>query len=152
MARDSGGTYTAPSNSFNPAVSGTVIDEADWNTTLIDLESALTESLYTAATSAVDNAIVRADGTSGVKTQFAYVTADDSGAVHIKTQATTTAGGESVITMGSAAFAICVGSGAPTLAAKKGSLYLRADGTSSTTRAYVATSGTGAWTAITTAA
>lgn len=45
MSRDASGTYTAPSNSFNPAVEGATIDEGDWNTTLDDIEAALTDSL-----------------------------------------------------------------------------------------------------------
>lgn len=45
MSRDASGTYTAPSNSFNPAVEGSTIDESDWNTTLDDIEAALTDSL-----------------------------------------------------------------------------------------------------------
>lgn len=45
MSRDASGTYTAPSNSFNPAVEGSTIDEGDWNTTLDDIEAALTDSL-----------------------------------------------------------------------------------------------------------
>lgn len=45
------------------------------------------------------------------------------------------------------------GSGAPTIsAAVKGSLYLRSDGSSTSTRAYIATDAVGTWTAITTAA
>lgn len=45
MSRDASGTYTAPSNSFSPAVEGQTIDESDWNTTLQDIEDALTDSL-----------------------------------------------------------------------------------------------------------
>lgn len=51
-------------------------------------------------------------------------------------------------------FGIYIGSGAPTLSAAQGSLYLRSDGSSTSTRAYInnsAGSGT-TWTAITTAA
>jgi hypothetical protein len=45
------------------------------------------------------------------------------------------------------------GSGAPTIsAAVKGSLYLRSDGSSTSTRAYIATDTAGTWTALTTAA
>ena len=44
------------------------------------------------------------------------------------------------------------GSGAPTLAAPQGSLYLRTDGSSTSTRAYINTNGSTTWTAITTAA
>ena len=45
MARDAAGTYTAPTNSFNPAVEGATIDESAWNATLQDIEDALTDSL-----------------------------------------------------------------------------------------------------------
>lgn len=45
MPRNSSGTYVAPSNSWNPAVAGTVIDADDWNTQLSDYETAFTDSL-----------------------------------------------------------------------------------------------------------
>ena len=44
------------------------------------------------------------------------------------------------------------GSGAPTLSAAKGSLYLRTDGTTTNNRMYVNTDGSTTWTAVTTAA
>lgn len=56
-----------------------------------------------------------------------------------------------VLQTSTAAFGVFVGSGAPTLAAAKGSLYLRSDGSSTSTRAYIATDSAGTWTAITTA-
>jgi len=43
------------------------------------------------------------------------------------------------------------GSGVPTLAAAQGSLYMRTDGSSTSTRMYVNTDGASAWTAVTTA-
>ena len=43
------------------------------------------------------------------------------------------------------------GSGAPTIAAAQGSLYLRTDGTSTSTRLYVNTTGSTTWTNVTTA-
>lgn len=46
---------------------------------------------------------------------------------------------------------IYFGSGVPTVSAAKGSLYLRSDGSSTSTRAYVNTNGTTGWAAITTA-
>jgi hypothetical protein len=49
-------------------------------------------------------------------------------------------------------FGIYFGSGAPTFSAAKGSLYLRTDGTSTSTRAYINTNASTTWTAITTAA
>lgn len=56
------------------------------------------------------------------------------------------------ITVGSTAdLGVFFGSGAPTLAAAKGSMYLRTDGSSTSTRMYVNTDGATAWTAITTA-
>jgi hypothetical protein len=51
-----------------------------------------------------------------------------------------------------AGLGIYVGSGAPTVAAAKGSLYLRTDGTTTNDRAYINTNGSTTWTALTTAA
>jgi hypothetical protein len=45
LPRNSSGTYTAPSNSWNPAVAGTVIDADDWNTQLADYIDSFTDSL-----------------------------------------------------------------------------------------------------------
>lgn len=44
------------------------------------------------------------------------------------------------------------GAGAPTFAAAQGSMYLRTDGSSTSTRAYINTTGSTTWTAVTTAA
>lgn len=60
---------------------------------------------------------------------------------------TTTAG----LAMGTAGIGVFFGSGAPTITAPKGSLYLRTDGSSTSTRAYINTDGSTTWTAITTA-
>ncbi len=49
-------------------------------------------------------------------------------------------------------FGVFFGSGVPTLSAAKGSLYLRSDGTSTSTRMYVNTDGSTTWTNVTTAA
>jgi hypothetical protein len=89
MARDASGTYTAPSNSFNPAVEGTAIDEADWNTTLDDVEAAFTESVFTAGMGATDNRLVRTDGTSTKKVQGTGITVSDADAVTGVTALTT---------------------------------------------------------------
>ena len=72
------GTYAAPSSSFNPAVAGTNIDEADWNALLDDVEAALTESLYTSGLGATDNRLVRTDGTDTKKVQGSGITVDDN--------------------------------------------------------------------------
>jgi len=47
---------------------------------------------------------------------------------------------------------MCSGTGAPTFAAPKGSVYIRLDGSSGTTRMYVNTNGSTGWTTVTTAA
>lgn len=44
-ARTSTGTWTATSNSFNPAVTGTTITAADWNAILDELEVEITDAL-----------------------------------------------------------------------------------------------------------
>jgi hypothetical protein len=49
-------------------------------------------------------------------------------------------------------FGVFFGSGAPTLAAAKGSLYMRSDGSTTNDRMYVNTDGSTTWTAVTTAA
>lgn len=49
-------------------------------------------------------------------------------------------------------FGIFFGSGAPTLSAAKGSLYLRSDGSTTNDRAYINTNGATTWTALTTVA
>ena len=46
---------------------------------------------------------------------------------------------------------ITAGTGVPTLAAPQGSLYMRTDGSSISTRLYVNTTGSTVWTAVTTA-
>ena len=51
-----------------------------------------------------------------------------------------------------AGMGIYMGSGAPTIAAAKGSLYLRSDGSGTGDRAYINTNGSTTWTALTTAA
>lgn len=49
-------------------------------------------------------------------------------------------------------FGVFFGSGAPSLSAAKGSLYLRSDGSTTNDRAYINTNGSTTWTALTTAA
>lgn len=75
-----------------------------------------------------------------------------NGFVTAKNGTATTAGGVKGFMLGSAGIAICWGSGAPSLSAPKGSLYLRSDGSGTTDRAYINTNGTTTWTAITTVA
>ena len=60
--------------------------------------------------------------------------------------------GQGIKISATANFGIFYGSGAPTLSAAQGSLYLRSDGSSTSTRMYVNTTGSTTWTAVTTAA
>jgi hypothetical protein len=59
--------------------------------------------------------------------------------------------GAGILVSSTANFGVFFGSSTPTLAAAKGSLYLRSDGSSTSTRAYINTDGGTTWTAITTA-
>lgn len=49
-------------------------------------------------------------------------------------------------------FGVFFGSGVPTLSAAQGSIYLRTDGSSTSTRMYINTTGSTTWTNVTTAA
>lgn len=82
------------------------------------------------------------------------------GATTAVTGTVTARSGSALVAGGAAAFiatntansmGIYFGSGAPTISAAQGSLYLRSDGSSTSTRAYVNTNGTTGWAAITTA-
>jgi len=59
---------------------------------------------------------------------------------------------EADIRLGMADIEILSGAGAPSMAAPKGSLYLRTNGTTTNDRAYINTDGSTTWTALTTAA
>ena len=60
--------------------------------------------------------------------------------------------GSGVLLSSTANFGVFFGSGVPTLTAAKGSLYLRSDGSSTSTRMYVNTDGGTTWTNVTTGA
>ena len=60
-------------------------------------------------------------------------------------------GAASFLATSTSGLGIYFGSGAPTVSAAQGSLYLRTDGSSTSTRAYVNSDGATTWVAITTA-
>lgn len=62
------------------------------------------------------------------------------------------AGGNVGITLGNTSVGVYFGSGAPTVSAAQGSLYMRTDGTGTSNRMYVNTDGTTGWTNVVTAA
>ena len=78
-----------------------------------------------------------------------------SGKVTVGASTATTAGGSttSFMQMGTTAgLGIYFGSGVPTITAAQGSLYIRSDGSSTTTRLYINTTGSTVWTNVATAA
>jgi hypothetical protein len=86
-------------------------------------------------------------------TSLAATTVSATGVVTAKSGSALTAGGAAAFvgTNTANSMGIYFGSGAPTVSAAQGSLYLRSDGSSTSTRAYVNTNGTTGWAAITTA-
>lgn len=78
-----------------------------------------------------------------------------AGTVSVAAAEATPAGGSTTCRLvfgTTAGFGIYIGSGAPTVSAAKGSLYLRSDGSTTNDRAYIATNSSGTFTALTTAA
>ena len=100
---------------------------------------------------------VTVTGTFGAATSvtsLAATTVTATGNITADSATGLVAGGASafIATNVAAGFGIYVGSGVPTVAAAQGSLYLRSDGSSTSTRAYINTNGSTTWTALTTAA
>jgi hypothetical protein len=95
---------------------------------------------------------VTVTGTFGAATSVASLSA--TGNVTADSATALVAGGASafIATNTSGGMGIYVGSGAPTVAAAKGSLYLRSDGSGIADRAYINTNGSTTWTALSTAA
>jgi len=85
-------------------------------------------------------------------TSLAATTVSATGNVTADSNVALVAGGASafIATNTAAGMGVYVGSGAPTVAAAKGSIYLRSDGSSTSTRLYVSDGGT-TWIAVTTA-
>jgi hypothetical protein len=94
---------------------------------------------------------VTVTGTFGAATSITTLTA--TGNVTADSATAPAAGGMAAFLASSTAgLGIYVGSGAPTVSAAKGSLYLRTDGSGTGDRAYINTNGSTTWTALTTAA
>jgi hypothetical protein len=95
---------------------------------------------------------VTVTGTFGAATSVTTLTA--TGNITADSASGLVAGGASafIATNVAAGMGIYVGSGVPTVAAAQGSLYLRSDGSTTSTRAYINTNGSTTWTALTTAA
>ena len=95
---------------------------------------------------------VTVTGTFGAATSVTTLAATST--VTARSASGLTAGGAAAFigTNVAAGMGIYMGSGAPTVAAAKGSLYLRSDGSGTGDRAYINTNGSTTWTALTTAA
>ena len=100
------------------------------------------------------------DSTTGAVTTTSTIGAATSVTTLSATGNITADSNQAVVAGGAAAFlatttaglGIYVGSGAPTVSAAQGSLYIRTDGSSTSTRLYVNTTGSTTWTNVTTAA
>jgi TctA family transporter len=93
---------------------------------------------------------VTVTGTFGAATSVASLSA--TGNITADSNLAPAAGGMAAFLASSTAgLGVYVGSGVPTISAAQGSLYLRTDGSSTSTRAYINTNGTTGWTALTTA-
>ena len=98
------------------------------------------------------NLLVRSGTDTRLGNNNLYVA--DGGTVTIVPSTATPAGGSTNVRLvfgSTAGFGIYIGSGAPTVSAAQGSLYLRSDGSSTSTRLYVNTDGTTGWTNFTSA-
>jgi hypothetical protein len=93
---------------------------------------------------------VTVTGTFGAATSVTTLAA--TGNITADSASALVAGGASafIATNTAAGMGMYIGSGAPTVAAAKGSIYLRSDGSSASTRLYVSDGGT-TWIAVTTA-
>jgi hypothetical protein len=133
----------------------------------VAMTSAVTMSGSVAFTSSVTSTAITANGAitstaitaSGLITGSAGVSANSSftssGNVNAVTGTTITQGGvagRGILLFGSTTFGIYAGSSAPAIAAGQGSIYLRTDGGSSLTRAYINLAGSTTWVALLTTA
>ena len=93
---------------------------------------------------------VTVTGTFGAATSVTTLAA--TGNITADSASALVAGGASafIATNTAAGMGVYIGSGAPTVAAAKGSIYLRSDGSSASTRLYVS-DGSTTWIAVTTA-
>ena len=94
-------------------------------------------------------------GTTISATTISGTTISGTGAVTAMSGTAVPAGGTAgagFLVSSTANLGVFFGSGAPTLSAAQGSLYMRTDGSSTSTRLYVNTNGTTGWTNVTTAA
>lgn len=109
------------------------------------------ENGFETITKDANTGAITVTATLGAATSVASVSA--TGNITADSGTAPAAGGMAAFLASSTAdLGVYVGSGAPTVSAAKGSLYLRTDGTTTNNRAYINTDGATTWTAITTVA
>jgi len=158
------GSPTAATNFFglNRTVSGAVLNSGIAAFNLYNDGTNLNIERYTGAGTASGSLQLKTGGAldllTGATSNFA-VTSSGVGTMREGFTACKligiTAGGSAsmgLMLSSTANFGVFFGSGAPSLAAAKGSLYLRSDGSGTSDRMYVNTDGSTTWTAVTTAA
>jgi len=128
--------------------SSVIIDDSDAvsGVTQLDVDNIRVDGNVVSSTNTDGNIVLTPDG-AGIVTTAATAT--------VRSGASATAGGAIAMRIGTGAngvVGIFFGSGAPTISAPQGSLYLRTDGSSVSTRMYVNTNGSTTWTNVTTAA
>lgn len=131
---------------FGPSVSFRISDNAVTNSDIGGI------AYVRAGADNTGDFVVRPNTTGTQAERFRVVS---SGQVNVAVGVATPAGGSTAARLifgSTAGFGIYIGSGAPTVSAAQGSLYLRSDGSSATSRAYLNTNGSTTWTAITTSA
>jgi hypothetical protein len=139
---------TVSNYSLTAANTASMVDLAGtWNTTGTPtlIKANVTDTASDAASLLMD---LQTGGTSRLKVA-------KNGAITATSGTAIPAGGTAgagVMVSSTANFGVFFGSGAPTLSAAKGSLYLRSDGTTTNDRAYINTDSGTTWTALTTAA
>ena len=165
------GTQEAPneSGSYNIGIgfgSLAALTTGSYNTNLGSLASnSLTTGSYNTVIGAqvsgpsasASNVVILADGAGQSRfdygsTTAAYATITAPLAVNPVAIAAGSSATPAVTFSTTAGFGIFFGSGAPSFTAAQGSLYIRSDGNSTSTRLYVNTSGSTTWTNVTTAA
>lgn len=134
--------------------SGTTITLFDLNRPLSSFTNAVSITAATAATSTTTGALKVTGGIGTGGNIFAGGLLQTTGNAKVLAGTAVPAGGTAgagIMMSSTTNLGVFFGSGVPTLSAAQGSLYIRTDGSSTSTRLYVNTNGTTGWTAVTTA-
>lgn len=133
--------------------SGGVINWNGGNVTLTHSSSALAVASAAATFSGSVTASSLITGSAGISVASSFTSSGNINAVSGTTLTQGGVAGKAIMLFGSTTFGIYAGSSAPAIAAGRGSIYLRDDGGSSLTRAYIQSSGsTNTWVGLLTTA